>query len=294
VADEHRYLTKVWQECNWLQALEGGIDSVHSTFLHFGRPPGLKYEGAGARMRALNVGTSAHLEIVPTDYGYSYASMRDMGEEGTNYVRGYHWVMPWNQIRASGEEISGHMWVPMDDENTMVYNWDYNFKEPLRRNRPQEAAAAAGSGGRAGGNWIGNASMSGGGGNEPGIDVDTENNFRSVRNRDNNYMIDRHLQKTQTFTGVTGINTQDRQIAESMGAIADRTLERLGTTDRAIINARRALLAEVKTVEDGGDPPGVAPTYYQLRAIEKVLPKDTHWWEALKPDLYGAPAPVIR
>jgi hypothetical protein len=125
-----------------------------------------------------------------------------------------------------------------------------------------------------------------GAGNEFGADVDVENNFRSVRNMDNKYMIDRYIQKTQTYSGITGLNTQDRALQESMGAIADRTLERLGTTDRAIIHARRALLQAVKTVQDGGDPPGVAPTYYRLRAHETVLPKDLHWFEGIKAKLF--------
>ena len=64
---------------------------------------------------------------MPTDYGYAYAGIRDMGAEGTDHVRLYHWVMPWNQIRqtGSGPYFSGHMWVPIDDATTMVYNWDY-------------------------------------------------------------------------------------------------------------------------------------------------------------------------
>ena len=105
-----------------------------------------------------------------------------------------------------------------------------------------------------------------------------------MRNRDNRYMIDREVQKTQTYTGITGINTQDRAVQESMGAIADRTLERLGTTDRAIINARRTLLKAVKTVQDGGNRG--SPTYYTVRAFETVLPKGAYWFEAMKPMLY--------
>ena len=107
-----------------------------------------------------------------------------------------------------------------------------------------------------------------------------------MRNMDNKYQIDRQVQKTQTYTGIAGTNVQDRAVQESMGAIADRTLERLGTTDRAIINARRMLLKAVETVQDGGDPPGVAPTYYSLRAhVERVLPKDVYWYDAMKDEL---------
>ncbi len=64
------------------------------------------------------------------------------------------------------------------------------------------------------------------------------------------------------------------------------TLERLGTTDRAIIHARRALLKAVKVVQEGGDPPGVAPTYYNLRAYETVVPLGVHWFDALQEKLF--------
>jgi hypothetical protein len=72
-----------------------------------------------------------------------------------------------------------------------------------------------------------------------------------------------------------------------MGAIADRTLERLGTTDRAIITSRRLLLKAVKTVEDGGDPPGVAPSYYGLRAGERVIDKSANWFDEMKGWLFS-------
>jgi len=219
--------------------------------------------------------------VVPTDYGYCYGAVLDMGEEGTNYVRGYHWIMPWNQIRATGGN-SGHIWVPIDDENTMVYNWNVVF-EDTPKDTPRPASAplpdtpdlAA---------WYRNARRPIGSGNEFVVDVDPET-FRSVRNPDNRYLIDRQMQKTQTFTGITGLNTQDRAVQESMGPIADRTLERLGTTDRAIIHARRSLMQAVKKVQDGGDPPGLEPTYYRLRAHEGVLPKQTHWFEGFEDKL---------
>jgi phenylpropionate dioxygenase-like ring-hydroxylating dioxygenase large terminal subunit len=267
--EANRTISKIWQQCNWLQALEGGIDTVHSNFLHGGRPPGVRYDEDNPRGRANNVSKAPNLEVVPTDYGYTYAGIRDMGAEGTNHVRGYHWVMPWYQIRASGGN-SGHIWIPIDDENTMVFNWTCRFDGgPL----DERARAMTGSG------------------NELYVDIDVENNFRSVRNMDNKYLIDREVQKTQTYTGIPGTNTQDRAIQESMGPIADRTLERLGTTDRAIINARRSLLKAVKVVQDGGDPPGVAPTYYTLRAYDTVLPQGVHWLEAIKYQIYQLAEP---
>ena len=124
------------------------------------------------------------------------------------------------------------------------------------------------------------------------MDIDTEDGFRAVRNRRNRYMIDRTVQKTQTYSGIKGTNTQDRAVQESMGPIADRTYERLGTTDRAIITSRRILLQAVKQVEAGGDPPGLEPTYYKLRAIEKVVGADESWLDAMRPGLYQEPEAI--
>src|SRR5262249_40439933 len=104
-----------------------------------------------------------------------------------------------------------------------------------------------------------------------------------ARNRRNNYMLDRQVQKTDTFTGIEGINTQDRAIQESMGRIVDRSREHLGPADKAVIQARRLLLQAVKTVSDGGTPRGVATPYGGLRAVDAVLPRDADWREALTP-----------
>jgi hypothetical protein len=272
--------------CNWLLALEGGIDRVHVNFLHGGRPPGQRYDINDARGRANNFSTAAVIEVMPTDYGYVYAGIRDMGAEGTNHVRLYHWVMPWNQIRqtGAGPYFSGHMWVPIDDDNTMVYNWDYL---PLDRTDPKITARLPAD---ASAPWFRDAALEIGAGNSFGSDVDAAGGFRSRQNRGNLYRIDRRVQKTETYTGIAGVNVQDRAVQESMGRIADRSLERLGTTDRAIITARRQLLQAVEDVAAGHDPPGVAPTYYGLRPGEIVLPKGVRWHEAAA-DVLREPAP---
>ena len=284
---ERRALSKVWQECNWLQCLEGGIDTVHVNFLHGGRPPGQRYDERDARGRANNVSRAASIEVVPTDYGYAYAGIRDMGAEGTNHVRLYHWVMPWSQIRqtGAGPYYSGHLWVPMDDANTMVYNWDYlpAGREDASGNRPPRTDKP----------WFRDARIEMGTGNAFGTEVDVANGFRPISNRRNRYNIDRQVQKTRTFTGIPGVNVQDRAVQESMGTIADRELERLGTTDRAIISARRLLLQAVEAVQAGREPPGVAPSYYGLRPGEAIVPKGEPWLPAFHELLTGPqPMPV--
>jgi phenylpropionate dioxygenase-like ring-hydroxylating dioxygenase large terminal subunit len=263
----HRNVTKVIQECNWLQALEGGIDTSHAPIMHRlithnTTRPGIKLSNPFVR------GKAPHLVVDITDYGYQYAGLRPL-DEADMHIRTYHFVMPFHQIRPSQSDagqpmVAGHIWVPMDDDNTMVYNWMYCLTDtPMTDQERLEVRA----------------------GNGP-MDVD-QTTFRSRKNRANNYLIDRQVQKTETFTGIDGINIQDRAIQESMGRICDRTREHLGPADKAIIQARRLLLGAVKTVQAGGTPAGVGPSYYPLRASEGVIPRDADWRELLTPEMAG-------
>ena len=258
----HITVSKVIQESNWLQGVEGGIDTSHAPILHRllrsdSKRPGFKPDNPFVR------GKAPKLEVDVTDYGYRYAGVRPL-DEATFHVRTYHFILPFHQIRPSRSEsgaplVAGHMWVPIDDETTMVYNWEYSVSEPLTAEDRLERRL----------------------GNGP-LDVD-QKTFRAIRNRRNNYMLDRQVQKTETFTGIDGINNQDRAIQEGMGAIVDRSREHLGPADRAIIQARRLLLEAVRTVADGGTPRGVEPSYTELTAAEAVLPRGTDWREAELP-----------
>ena len=260
--ESHRGVSKVIEECNWLQSLEGGIDSVHSSFLHrkFGKGEGIGLSGLRAE------GTAGRLEVEPTDYGYKYANARPLPDGEHNYVRAYHWVMPHVQIRASqlnndGSwykfKISGHHWVPIDDEHTMVWNWFYSLDEPLTVDEKEE---------RLNGN---------------GPDYVDQTTFHSLGHRGNDWLMDRHRQRTDTFTGIQGVNQQDRAVQEAMAPIVNRSMEHLGQTDRAIIMTRKLLLQAAEMVRDGGNPPGTGDSYYHIRAIEAVLPKDQRGLDAL-------------
>jgi phenylpropionate dioxygenase-like ring-hydroxylating dioxygenase large terminal subunit len=276
VPESHRHVSKVWEECNWLQALEGGIDTSHAPILH--RAISATATRSGIPLLGPFVrGGAPTLEVDVTDYGYRYAGIRPL-EDGQTYVRTYHFVMPFTQIRPQqfripgvGErpKVAGHFWVPIDDENCMVWNWMYSFGEaPLT----EEDRLERGSGN--------------------GPDHVDQQTFRSLRHKGNNWLINRHIQKTETFTGIDGINTQDRAVQESMGPIVDRSQEHLGPADRAIIVARRLLLQAIKTVREGCDPLGTDTSYYQARAIEQILPKGAAWRDALLPAMYPASEPL--
>ena len=270
VPESHRQVSKISQECNWLQALEGGVDTAHVAILH--RLLTTDTQRAGYAPSAdFTTGKLASVEVDLTDYGFCYAGVRSLEERG-NLVRTYHYVMPFHQIRPEGTGyrsddsgrpfIAGHMWVPMDDENCMVYNWGYSFDgPPLTEWEEMERALGRGPG-------------------------ELLPDFRSVRNRGNDWLIDRQVQKTESFTGIEGINNQDLAIQESMGPIVDRTKENLSASDMAIVSVRRLLLEAARTVADGGDPPGVGATYYEARAIDKVLPKGVRWQDAMMAEMY--------
>ena len=259
----HRQVSKVIQESNWLQGLEGGIDTSHAPIMHRlltteTTRPGFRPDNPFVR------GKAPKLEVDITDYGYRYAGIRPL-DEARVHVRTYHLILPFHQIRPSRSEsgvplVAGHTWVPIDDESTMVYNWEYSTTDaPLTDQDRLERRL----------------------GNGP-LDVD-QTTFRSKRNRGNNYLLDRQVQNTETFTGIDGINVQDRAIQESMGAIVDRSREHLGPADRAVIQARRLLLETVRTVAEGGVPRGIEPTYATLAAAEAVLSRDADWREAALP-----------
>jgi hypothetical protein len=151
----------------------------------------------------------------------------------------------------------------MDDENCMVYNWTYTFAEqPLTEADSEQLGRHIGSAPR-----------------------ELTADFRKVRNRFNDWLIDRQVQKTETYTGIEGITTQDHAIQESMGPIVDRSRERLGSTDKAIVAARRLLLDAAQKVREGGDPPGIDTSYYLIRAVERVLPDGVDCIEALKAEV---------
>ena len=261
-ADEaHRYVNKVVQECNWLQAFEGGIDTAHAPILHRALTAnsirGINPNNATVR------GGAPDLEVDVTDYGYRYYGLYPLGDEGT-FVRAYQFVMPFTQARPSDQEAQGndgHFWVPMDDYECMVWNWAFSTGDAFTDEERLEARR----------------------GNGP-AHVD-ETTFRSHANARNGWLIDREVQKHETFTGIDGINTQDRATQESMGPLVNRKREHLGPADRAIIEARKLLLEAVKTVRDGGSPQGSSDSYSLAQATQGTVPKGEDWREVVVPQM---------
>ena len=256
----HCYISKTYEACNYLQALEGGLDTAHSSFLHNLRL------GDNSQFRQRD--RAPRLDVERTDYGYYYVSTRKAGADGS-YVRVYHYVMPFQQMRGGINgvlgrnevpQLDGHLWVPIDDVQTNVYNWCYSADPAVPISEEQQEAHEHHSG--------------------RGKDDLIPGTFMLKRNLSNDYLIDRQVQKTQTFTGIDGVNTQDMAIQEGMGPISDRSKEFLGQTDRAIVTLRRMLLEATHAVERGETPLGADPaTHRGIRPYDGLVPPGGNWRE---------------
>ncbi len=253
VAPEQTYTSKRWQQSNWLQALEGGIDSSHVSWLHSG---GLKNDPLfkGAKGNEYNLNDLRPFFEVAEHEGGLFIGARRNAEYGKYYWRITPWVMPsFTMVPPRGDHpVHGHFWVPIDDHNCWVYTFDYHPTRALTDTERQAMKDGHGVHSR----------------NIPGT-------YRPQENRDNDYLMDRDAQRRgETFSGVRGIAQQDASLQESMGPIVDRTKERLVSSDTGIIKARQKLRRAVETLRDEGvTPPGVDPDHQHVRSAAIVLPQ---------------------
>jgi phthalate 4,5-dioxygenase oxygenase subunit len=254
VPDEQRFISKRLQETNYAQAMEGGIDSSHVSFLHNeqGRRP-----AGSAAFRYLVADTAPKFEVVDTSYGFMIGARRN-AEEDSYYWRITQWLFPfYTMIPPSGDNpIGGHAWVPIDDETCFTFSMSWH---------PSRALTDAEVEGYRNGAGIHALKI-------PGT-------FRPQRNRTNDYQIDRQLQRSgRSYTGIVGISEQDTAVQESMGRIFDRTNERLGAADSAIIQMRRRLMKAARDLEAGIEPPALQPADFKVRSVSVVLPRTTTSW----------------
>ncbi|HEX5117472.1 MAG TPA: Rieske 2Fe-2S domain-containing protein [Pseudonocardiaceae bacterium] len=269
VPSEQAFTSKRWQECNWLQALEGGIDSSHVSWLH----------SAGLRNDPLFKGSKGNeynmkdmkpfFEVVDSEGGL-YVGVRRNAEEGHYYWRITPWVMPaFTMVPPRADHpVHGHFWVPIDDENCWVFTFDY---QPVRALTEAEVDAMKA------GHGVHNEYV-------PGT-------YRPLQNKDNDYMMDRGAQQRgETFSGIKGIAMQDASLQESMGPIVDRSKERLVSADSGIIKARRKLVqAALDLREKGVTPPGVDPAHHRVRSAAIVLPADQSFLDVASDALTARP-----
>ncbi len=269
----HLGMSKTFEDCNYLQGIEGGVDSSHSSFLHRNLASNDPTLGRGSyRARS----TAPRLEVMYTDYGYTYASLRFLKEENLNYVRCYQFVMPFQQMRAgyvgisnhptstSRPAVQGHLWVPIDDYTHNIYNFIYASDGSAITD--EEFSHEEYSAGRGPNDYF------------PGT-------FKLKKNKANDWLVDREIQRTINYTGIVGVNTQDMAVQETMGAIYDRTKEHLGSADSAVIATRRLLLKAVRDVQAGKTPAGAQGEADNVRPVEDTIPVNVPWADHFKSGL---------
>jgi len=253
-----RHIGKSYQECNWLQGLEGGIDSAHFAFLHNNN---------------LSEGSDLHfgdkrpeIEAERTAYGTAGRTIHAIDDHKA-FVRSNHFVLPAWSIRTlnfglDGKPapipiVTGHTWAPIDDEHCWVYNWIYSYDPAIPV--PVEM-------------WIATETMHGRGPD------DVVDRYYNKWTRRNEYGLDRALQKTDSFSGIRGLNLQDVAIQEGMGPILDRSKEHLAQSDRGVILLRQRLFDAMAAVERGEAAPGAdAKSHRNVRAADVLVDTNSDW-----------------
>jgi phthalate 4,5-dioxygenase len=252
IPEPNRFISKRLQECNYLQAMEGGIDTTHASWVHryeLDIDPMHKHAMANKYIKADG---NAIFEIEEKPSGLTIYGRRN-GEPDSYYWRVTQWIFPWfTLIPPFGPHpLGGHIWVPIDDENCWAWSINFYPDKPLAEDERQAMEDGK------------------------GIHVKyIPGTFRPVANRDNDYLIDRAAQKNKaSFSGVEGFSIQDASLQESMGPIQDHARENLIPTDRPIALTRRMLYRAALDLEKGIEPPALDPAAQAVRAASVLLEK---------------------
>jgi hypothetical protein len=263
------YTSKRFQECNWLQALEGGIDSSHVSFLHSGSlntDPLFK----GAKGNQYNLKDLSPVFDVAQADGGLYVGARRNAEDEQYYWRITPWIMPcFTMVPPRGDHpMHGHFWVPINDENCWAWSFDYH---PTRALKDSERQAMI---------------------NGEGIHVKVDQDYRPLQRKENDYLMDRDAQRKGVYySGIQSIGMQDASLQESMGPIQDRTRENLVGTDNGIIMMRQRLMKAAKALaEDPGFKlPGLDPEHQKVRSAAVLLKRDQAFKDAAREALRAEP-----
>jgi hypothetical protein len=270
VKPERRGALRYQRACNWLQAMEGDFDSSHLSFLHLAFDPKLqntagdKKAGIDYYRNIARMDKQPLLEVQDTEIGVMYGARRD-SDEGKFYWRVTQFLLPfYTSVPSFGGKNRDKIWVPLDDENVMV--WEPHWSS-TRELTPDEQKGWKDRIGPSGflpdtDEWLGRA--------------------RLAANAGNDYLIDRERQKNLNFSGIENVTPiQDGAMQESMGAITDRTREHLGASDAAIVRMRRSLMNAARALEKHKTvPPGVQnPKFYHKHGDQVLLEEKDSWVE---------------
>jgi len=269
---DDRNIALTHRDCNYMQALEGDIDTSHLGFLHVGGIDGEKLDLSDPEVFTVTE-KAPKINVTETDFGTMYSAQRN-AFEGTEHQRYACYLFPfWVTYPGGGgleKSKTANAWVPIDDESTMIFNIDLSRasgggKKSLKYKdgtavdglaRPLEYLPTT---------------------------TDWKGRWRPVKDASNDYGIDREWQRSgDSYTGIVGIPLQDQAIQESMGYVVDRSLEHLAASDRMVILTRRVMLDAAMAWRDEKKLPAFVdhPEYARAaRGGDIVVPKGTDWLE---------------
>jgi len=237
--DAYTFAFKGLIDCNWLQALEVGIDPAHASFLHrffHDEDPtaayGKQFRGASAdsempMTKILREYDRPIINVEKTEYGLRLVALRQI-DDGVTHVRVTNQVFPHGFVIPMSTEMTITQWhVPVDDETCYWYAVFTSYTAPVDKKKMRAQR----------------------------LELYELPEYKSRRNRSNDYGFDPHEQANETYTGMgLDINVHDQWAVESMGRIQDRTREHLGQSDKAIVQYRRLLRQEIEKAVQGGKP----------------------------------------
>ena len=248
--DAYTFAFKGYWDCNWLQALEVGIDPAHASYLHryfededTATSYGKQFRGKPSDSdlpitKVLREFDRPDISVERTDYGMRLITLRKIDERQT-HGRSTHLLFPQTFVIPMNAEMTITQWhVPVDDYGCYWYSIFTSFTTPVDKKTMREQRLKT----------------------YPAPD------YKPIFNRENGWGFNAEQQNSATFTGMGfDINIHDQFACESPGRIADRTKERLGTSDKGIVLYRRMLLEAIEKNSRG------EPTLMMLNEAEARL-----------------------
>jgi phenylpropionate dioxygenase-like ring-hydroxylating dioxygenase large terminal subunit len=240
--DAQRLVTRHVEDCNFVQVIEGLVDSSHLGLLHMN---GLKAStdaelGFAQKVNSMQHNLAPRLQVQDTEFGFYYAALRDLDDAKgkRTEARIAAFVAPCAILNPNGD-IATYV-VPMADERTAFFHvfWSDQAinREPLRSRHLE---------------FVGLAPRVL---DEFGLTDETLG--RADRpNRRNNFRQDREAMRTgASWSGLPGLIEEDVAASVSPGPVRDRAAEVLSTADVGVSRLYRALLACADAVERGEAP----------------------------------------
>ncbi|CAH2894419.1 MAG: Phthalate 4,5-dioxygenase oxygenase subunit (EC [uncultured Paraburkholderia sp.] len=254
-------IAKALLPCNWAQVLEGAIDSAHSSSLHSSDFVPARVGGAEATAKNWlrpSTDKAPRLQVERTGYGFRYAAIRRpiFNASTHEYIRSTVFVAPSTVLIPPNNLYNvAHVNVPMDDENTAFYFIAWGDPKTTPETETWRKFLCQ----------------------QVGIDLDEQ--YRPLRNHGNRFWQDREAMKAGNFTGIRGFPNQDIAMWVTMGAVANRSDERLGASDLAIVEFRKRMLEALREFQGGATAIGTAEltTPRAVCSFQAVIPKEIDW-----------------